>query len=280
MSPELTRQLMTAIDRMPAFPKSVQQVLELTRDLNCAPRDLVQVIERDPVLTVKILKVVNSAYFGLSRPVTSVNHAVVFLGFNTIKNLALSIAAIGILPSHNPAGFDIDQYLLHSLSTAGIARKLARQLDDIDPMDGYIAGLLHDFGKIVLAQYLPEAFGKAMQISRSGAVSLHQALRETIGIDHASVGALLVEKWRFPASLVSSITHPSDPDAQDTDLSACVFAANQISKKAQHGFAGNRVVEALPATMQKRLGGDLDGLTQGLGDLQPLLEEARLFARV
>ena len=89
MSPELTRQLMTAIDRMPAFPKSVQQVLELTRDLNCAPRDLVQVIERDPVLTVKILKVVNSAYFGLSRPVTSVNHAVVFLGFNTIKNLSL-----------------------------------------------------------------------------------------------------------------------------------------------------------------------------------------------
>ena len=97
MSPELSQKLAAAVDGMPAFPKSVQAILDLTRDVNCTPKDLVQVIDKDPVVTVKILKVVNSAYYSLPKQIASVNHAVVFLGFNTIKNLALGIAAIGML---------------------------------------------------------------------------------------------------------------------------------------------------------------------------------------
>jgi HD-like signal output (HDOD) protein len=128
MGYELTQKLAAAVDGMPAFPKSVRQILELTRSVDCKPKDIVQVIDKDPVLTVKILKVVNSAYYGLADPSTTVHHAVVFLGFNTIKNLALSIAAIGMLPRSNSAGFDAQQYLLHSLTTASIAKQLATRL--------------------------------------------------------------------------------------------------------------------------------------------------------
>src|SRR5450830_1661659 len=149
MSPELSLKLAAAVDGMPAFPKSVQQILELTRNVNCTPKDLVQVIDKDPVITVKILRVVNSAFYSLPKQITSINHAVVYLGFNTIKNLALTVAAVGILPQRNAANFDVSQYLLHSLSTAVIAKKLAVQLDDADPMDCFIGGLLHDFGKVV-----------------------------------------------------------------------------------------------------------------------------------
>jgi HD-like signal output (HDOD) protein len=143
MSPELSQKLAAAVDGMPAFPKSVQAILDLTRDVNCTPKDLVQVIDKDPVVTVKILKIVNSAYYSLPKQVTSINHAVVFLGFNTIKNLALSIAAIGMLPKSNEAGFDVQEYLLHSLATANIAKRLATDLGGVDPMDCFIAGLLH-----------------------------------------------------------------------------------------------------------------------------------------
>ena len=125
MSPELSQRLTAAVDGMPAFPKSVQRILELTRDVNSTPKDLVDVIDKDPVVTVKILKVVNSAYYSLPKQITSIGHAVVYLGFNTIKNLALSIAAIGMLPKDNPSGFDVQQYLLHSLATAGLAKQLA-----------------------------------------------------------------------------------------------------------------------------------------------------------
>jgi len=280
MSPELSQKLAAAVDRMPAFPKSVQAILDLTRDVNCTPKDLVQVIDKDPVVTVKILKVVNSAYYSLPKQITSINHAVVFLGFNTIKNLALGIAAIGMLPKSNAAGFDVQKYLLHSLATANIAKKIASDVDGADPMDCFIAGLLHDFGKVVFAQFLPEEFRQALEACQQDGSSLHEALRRTIGVDHAVVGGMLVEKWRFAPNLIETIQNMHGNDLKDTPMIACVFAANQISKKLQFGFGGNHYVEALSPAMSKRLGGNLDQVIAGLGDLQPLFEEAQVFSKL
>ena len=280
MSPELSAKLTAAVDGMPAFPKSVQKILELTSDVNSTPKDLVQVIDKDPVVTVKILKAVNSAYYGLPKQITSINHAVVFLGFNTIKNLALSIAAIGMLPKNNDAGFDGQQYLLHSLSTAAIAKQLALQVNDADPMDCFIAGLLHDFGKVVFAQFMPKEFRAALQVSQRNLTSLHVALRDLIGTDHAMVGAMLVEKWHFAPHLIETIRHQSGPDMRDTDMVACVFAANQVSKKMNFGFGGNAFIEEFPAQIALRLGGNLDDVILRLGDLQKLFKEAQVFARL
>jgi putative nucleotidyltransferase with HDIG domain len=280
MSPELSLKLAAAVDGMPAFPKSVQKILELTRDVNCSPKDLVQVIDKDPVVTVKVLRVVNSAYYSLPKQITSINHAVVYLGFNTIKNLALSIAAIGMLPASNAAGFDGAQYLIHSLSTAAIAKQLALRLDDADPMDCFIAGLLHDFGKVVFAQFMPDEFRKALESSQWNERSLHLALRDLIGADHAVVGAMLVEKWRFPAELVETIRCQYGPEVKDTPMIACVFAANQISKKLEFGFGGNPYVEELPPTIAKRLGGSLDEVIASLGDLTSVFEDAKIFSKI
>jgi putative nucleotidyltransferase with HDIG domain len=280
MSPELTKKLTAAVDGMPAFPKSVQRVLELTRDVNSTPKDLVEVIDKDPVLTVKILKVVNSAYYSLPKQITSVGHSVVYLGFNTIKNLALSIAAIGMLPKTNEAGFDGQQYLLHSLATAAIAKQLALKVGDADPMDCFIAGLLHDFGKVVLAQFMPAEFRQALQVSQQQGSSLHLALRATLGVDHAVVGAMLVEKWRFAPNLVDTIRYQYGPELADSDMIACVFAANQVSKKLNFGFAGNLLVEEFQPAVVKRLGGTLDEVIVRLGDLTPLFEEAKIFSKI
>ncbi|MFN4003447.1 MAG: HDOD domain-containing protein [Hylemonella sp.] len=280
MSPELSQKLATAVDGMPAFPKSVQAILDLTRDVNCTPRDLVQVIDKDPVVTVKILKVVNSAYYSLPKQITSINHAVVFLGFNTIKNLALGIAAIGMLPKTNAAGFDVQQYLLHSLATAGIARRLAADVAGADPMDCFIAGLLHDFGKVVFAQFMPAEFRQALETSQRDGSSLHRALQQTVGVDHTVVGGMLLQKWRFAAPLVETIQNMHGSPAQDTPMLACVYAANQIAKKLQFGFGGNPHVDALTPPMVQRLGGDLDDLIARLGDLDALFEEAKVFARL
>ena len=280
MNPELFEQLTAAIDSMPAFPKSVQRVLELTRHLECSAKDVVQVIEKDPVLTVKVLRVVNAAYYSLPKQINSINHAVVYLGFNTIKNLALSMAAIGILPAHKAAGFDGPQCLLHSLSTAGIARQIALRVDGAQAVDCFVAGLLHDFGKLLLAQFMTVQFQQALEISQRDGSSLHLALRDIIGADHANIGALLVEKWRFPADLVETIRYQYGPELKDTPMIACVFAANQIAKKLEFGFAGNCFVEELPPAIAERLGGSLDEVITALGDLAPVFEEARVFSRI
>lgn len=280
MSPELSQKLTAAVDKMPAFPKSVQRILELTRDVNSTPKDLVDIIDKDPVITVKVLKVVNSAYYNMPKQVTSIGHAVVYLGFNTIKNLALSIAAIGMLPKDNAAGFDVNQYLLHSLATAGIAKQLAGKIDSNDPMDCFIAGLLHDFGKVVFAQFMAAEFKTALQMSTESGLSLHVALQKTIGVDHAVVGAMLAEKWRFAPHLVETIRHQHTNNLMDTDMIACVFGANQISKKLNFGFGGNHFIDDFPVAVQKRLGGDIDAVISSMGDLSPMFEEAKIFAKV
>ncbi|APW42331.1 HDOD domain-containing protein [Rhodoferax saidenbachensis] len=280
MSPEISQKLAAAVEGMPAFPKSVQRILELTRDVNSTPKDLVDVIDKDPVVTVKILKVVNSAYYSLPKQITSIGHSVVYLGFNTIKNLALSIAAIGMLPKDNAAEFDVQQYLLHSLATAALAKQLASKVDDADPMDCFIAGLLHDFGKVVFAQFMPEEFKAALLISKNTGTSLHMALQQTIGADHVVVGAMLVEKWRFAPRLIETIRHQHIADFKDTDMIACVFGANQISKKLEFGFGGNPCIDEFPASVQKRLGGTLDQVIAAMGDLTPLFEEAKIFAKL
>lgn len=282
VSVELTRKLSLAVEKMPAFPKSVQRVLELTRDINCPPKELVMVIEKDPVLTMKLLRILNSAYYSFSKQITSVNQSVVYLGLNTVKNLALSFAAMGSLPQQNQAGFDVQQYLLHSLTTASLARTVCQKYsqDNTDPADCYIAGLLHDFGKVVFAQFLPAEFREALAVSAAQSMPLHLAEQQIIGTDHTVVGGMLVEKWQFPKQLTDNIrNHHSDISSGNT-VQSCLFAANQISKQLALGNGGNPVVEELPPALAEKFGCDLEGMIDSLGDISMLVSEAQVFTQI
>jgi HD-like signal output (HDOD) protein len=276
----LYQQLLTAVDNMQAFPVSVQNILKLTRDASCAPKDLVKVIDKDPVITVKVLRVVNSVYYGLPKKISSVDHAVVFLGFNTVKNLALSLAAVAMLPTNPLAGFDGHRYLLHCLTTAGITRQLSLKFPGSDPHDFFIAGLLHDFGKVVIAQVMPAEFKKALEFSVWNETSLHRALLEVVGIDHCEIGAMLLEKWHFPQGLIEAIRYQHDIEAARSPLTTCVFTANQISMSIGADFGGMPLPLALPPSIERVMGGTLTGVMASLGDLAPILQEARRFSRI
>lgn len=277
MRPELAPTLAAAMDRMPAFPHSVQRVLALTRDMQCSPKALVQVIENDPLMAVRVLRVVNSAHYGLPQKVTSIGHAVVYLGLNTIKNLALGIAAIGVLPQVNVGSFDSHQYLLHSLATAGISKQLAVLGGGVDPMDAFIAGLLHDFGKVVLAQHFPQEFCRALEFCHWHETSLHHALHEVMGIDHAAVGAMLLQKWNFAPALIEAVACQSGTPEPTTPLALCVFTANQASKQLQLGAGGNPFVEPLPGAAVQRFGGELPAIVARLGDTRTLMDHMQVF---
>ncbi|GAB4213004.1 MAG: hypothetical protein Fur007_06340 [Rhodoferax sp.] len=279
-SPDLSTRLAAAVEAMPAFPASVRRILTLTRDAGCAPKDLVQVIRNDPVITVRVLRVVNSAYYGLAQQMTSIDHAVVFLGFNTIKNLALSIAAISMMPSNPLAGFDGQRYLQHSLLVAGLARQLAQGPAQADPHDAFIAGLLHDFGKVVVAQFMPVEFRRAFEMSLWQERALHLTLHAVLGADPAEVAAMLAEKWRFAAELVQTLRHQHRPEQWDTAMTACVFAANQIAKRLGHDYGAYCQVLPLPDAVAARLGGGLEAVQASLGDTRALLAESTLFAHL
>lgn len=279
LSPELERKLAVAVDRMPAFPRSVQKVLEMSRNAGCLPKDLVAVIEKDPVMTLKVLKVVNSAYYNLPYPITSIGQGVVYLGLNTVKNLALAFAAVGILPRLNAAGFDIQRYLMHSLTTAVIARQLCAGFarGQLDPADAYITGLLHDFGKVVFAQFMAPEYRQVLALAEEKKIRLHEAEREVIGADHSHVGALLAAKWHFPDVLVDCIRHHHDAAPPASAMLDCLRLADQISRRQALGDGGNAWREEPPAAPE-RFGGDWDAILAALGDTDKIVADAMLFA--
>ncbi len=273
-------ELVAMCERMPAFPASVQKVITLTSDINSSPRDLVRVIDHDPVLTMKILKVANSAYFGLSRKVVSINHAVVYLGLNTVKHVALAIAAIGSLPTENDAGFDMQDFLQHSLTTAVITRALARKIrvPEVDAANYFVAGLLHDIGKVVFAQFRPTEFRGALSAARERGVPLYQTEEEFIGHSHAEVGAFLCESWDFPATLVGAIRAHHIPGTGRTEerIRHCLFFGNVL---ANHLFESvNAPVSAteddMPPWVFRMFGNDFDSILGSIEGLQTDLDQA------
>ncbi len=281
ISPELSKKLSDAVEKMPAFPESVQRILELSRDINCPPKELVAVIEKDPVMTMKLLHILNSAYYSFPKQITSVGQSVVFLGLNTIKNMALSFAVIGTLPQHNEAGFDMRRYLMHSLITASLARILCQKFnkDGTDPGDCNLVGLLHDFGKIVFAQSMPREFSAALAYSAEHKVPLHVAEREIIGVDHSLVGAMLIERWQFPQNLIDAIRHHHDRDLPGSTMQCCLYLADQMSKHLPLNMQGTQAAIELPDKVKARFGADIDEIIVKLGDLSNVVAEAQAFAQ-
>lgn len=276
MIPTVDDRLLVFVENMPAFPKSVQGILRLADDSQSAAKDFVQIIERDPVMTVKVLRIINSPYYGLPQKISSIPRAVVHLGINTIKNMALAIAAIGMFSPRNRSGFNVDSFLLHSLSTALIVKRLAErlQLPSCECSDYFVAGLLHDFGKLVFAECLPEAFNRALIDSNSRQVPLQAAERNYLGIDHAQLGKMLAEKWRFAESVIDAIEHHHDAYG-DNPMRDSVAAANQISKWMRLGDGGNPVIEAASEAAIALFGSaTLEDLAVSLGDLSPVRSEA------
>lgn len=275
--------LMKAVEQMPAFPKSVHQVLKLASDINCSQKELVEVIKKDPVFTLKILRLVNSAYFGLSREITSINHASVYLGLNTLKNVALGLAAVGAIPRTNVAGLDMGGFWLHSLAVATGTRMLGSMLgvSRDEAADYFAAGLLHDVGKVVFALYMPEEFKQVADRVAETGNSLAETEREVIEYSHADIGALLAEKWNLPKDLHDAIKRHHEPEeGAPSQVVDCVFAANQISKKLAFGSAGEYTIEPLPESIHRRFSLDIDGLIKELPTLDEEVERARIFIKL
>lgn len=274
-----THKLIAFVETMPAFPKSVQQVVQLASQIDAPAKEIVRVIECDPVMTVKILKAINSSFYGLPNKITSVQRAVVHIGLNTIKNLALGVAAIGMLNPHNKAGFDTSSFLLHSLTTAAISKMLAERLGlpPSECSDCFVAGLLHDFGKVVLAEFMPAEFNLALEKSQVQQLPLHHTELEFIGLNHAQAGRILAEKWGLSEQMIDAIAHHHKRNDSHNILRDCVFAANQISKHLQFGDSGNPVVDPFPESIVARFGLPLLPLCKALGDLDPVKQEAQGF---
>lgn len=227
------------IDDLPTLPSIAMEVNKMLRDYDTSISKLAQTIEKDQAMVPRILKLVNSAFFGFRSKISSISHAVVLLGFNTVRNAVVSISIIDAFPGDKKflEGFDITKFWNHSVAVAVISRYLAEKTR-LQPLDDFFTGgLLHDIGKVVLFQHFQDLFKKVWISARKNNLSFYDAEKKEIPITHAIIGAYLAKKWQLPGSLVDVIRyhHALSKNANDFNMLIIVHAADIIANSFMSG---------------------------------------------
>ncbi len=277
--------LVKDVDKIPPLSPTVAKVLELANDPLSSPTDLNRVISMDPSLTAKVLKLVNSVYFGLGQHVTSVVRVIIILGLNTIKNLALSTAVLGRMYKRKKVGsFDLEGFWRHNLGCAVVARELASLIGipKTEREEYFIAGLIHDLGKIVLSEHATDKFMATLDHLEHNMVYYFEAEEDLFGITHADIGALLALKWKLAPSLVASVRFHHHPERarEHQKIVYSVHLANLICKKNQVGNSGDRLLPEIPSEVLSVLNLSDKNIKKLSSGLEAELEKAMEFLSV
>lgn len=224
--------ILKRVEALPPLPMSALRVIDLTKNPETTVKDLEGVIEKDPALTAGMLRQANSAYYGYARRISSLQEAIVMLGFQVTQELAMS-AALAPLLNSRLVGYEIEQEGLwkHSLVTAMAAKRLCQHRKLAYGNIAFTAGLLHDIGKLVISIYIQEVGGYLMKKVKKAEISYVELEEKVIGYNHARVGGFLGRAWNLPDDLVAAISfHHSVSTAQDyAELSSVIHVANGLA---------------------------------------------------
>ena len=222
--------LIRQVQDLPSLPIAVTRVIQLTNDPKAGLSDVAHALASDQGLAARVLKLANSAYYGSSRRIGTVSEAVVILGMRTTRNLTLATSCQDML-EREVSGYFLPRGALwqHSLACAAAAQNLARRAHFRGTEEAFVAGLLHDIGKVIMSAYLKAEFAQVLTRVAKGRSTFSDAEREALGFDHAEVGARLLEHWNLPPTLVTAVRYHHAPSkAPENPLAALVHVADTI----------------------------------------------------
>jgi HD-like signal output (HDOD) protein len=243
---ERLQQLVGRMEHLPSVPSLYSEIVDKMHDPETTLEDVGTIIGKDIGMTAKILKLVNSAFFGLRRQVASPAEAVAYLGIDTIKSLVLSMHAFSQFEAATAGGFSLAKLWDHSMQVAAAAKRLVhKELNDRKMMDeAFVSGLLHDAGKTALAFNFPDQYGKILEETATTGGDLLQAEQQTFGASHADVGGYLLGLWGLPTPVVEAIAlhhHPILGTATTFTPLTAVHVANAFINA---GTSGTPVLDA------------------------------------
>ena len=280
---EQRRKIERFIQKMPSLSTTVGKVLEICSRTDASPNELNKVISLDPVLTGQVLKLINSAYYSLMNKVTSLTRAITMLGMNTVKNMALSTAIIqSVAGSNKSKALPTSRFWVHSIGV-GVSAKLlaiAKGVAIQEREEFFIAGLLHDLGKVPFGDEYIHVLSIANQEQRP----LVEVERELLGIDHQEVGDLIAAKWKLSRAMASCIGYHHDIDMaaeEDRSLVAIVALANMYVNIHDIGYGGDSFPEHADADMLLEYAGlDWSDLATIGDSVENEIQKAQIFLQV
>ncbi|MCG3152404.1 MAG: hypothetical protein GEEBNDBF_01701 [bacterium] len=234
-SAEEVKQFFLRKGELPTFPAVAAEFMSLANDPYASVLQIAEVVERDPALAAKTLKLANSAYIGYSRQVSNIRDAIVLLGLREMRALVLTISvfrAFGDLQKQIPPVWE--QYWVHSLAVAQTSRKLAKALRMKDAEQAYLAGLLHDVGKLLFYLYDANRYLEVLAAREASGDNLLEAERRNFGNCHPELGCWLLELWNFPPQLAEVVLYHETPELADASMPLVgIVSLAEILAKAQ-----------------------------------------------
>lgn len=250
------KKLIADIKTIPTLPEVYCRVSEMLENPKVSASAVAEVISRDPSLTAKILKLVNSAFYGLPQQVSTLTHALVLMGFSTVKSLILTMGLTDIFRASKSDNFSRANFWAHCFGTGLMAKSIAVRKNLSNVEEVFIQGLLHDIGKIVLDKYANQMFNKVIEEVEQKDCLILEAETRILGFTHADVGALVARKWNLPQNICKSIEFHHRPlKAENHSVEAgIVHLADILCRAKQIGSGGDRRIPALDPQVWESLG--------------------------
>lgn len=246
------------MQELPTLPVVVNKIIKTIGDERSSTGDLSDIISKDQSILSVVLRLVNSAFYGYSREITSVHQATVILGFNILKSIALGASIFKTMPKG--AGrhkFDRNALWVHSMGVATTARIMAEEVGFKDTEEAFVSGLLHDVGRVIFDSAFPEEFGILCEKVEKEGVTMIEAERDVMDMTHAEAGKILLVKWQLPPGVSTGAGFHHEPDKapeSHAELVAIIHLSDVICHKLDIGSGGDDTVPEMERYAMKRLG--------------------------
>lgn len=198
-------QMIEQINSLPSLPSVATKIMQLVANPDSRPMEIAEIISLDPALTAKVLRLVNSAFYGLRKQVSTVSQAVIYLGFNIIKNLALTASVFDAIKLGEVHKDLFEALMIHSVAVGMAAENIGQRLKFANPGELFTFGVLHDLGKMVEMQYFPDLFAQVHDQARDKQLMFIESEQEILGFTHVQVVYKLLVRWALPENLYETI---------------------------------------------------------------------------
>ncbi|MFA6464816.1 MAG: HDOD domain-containing protein [Desulfurivibrionaceae bacterium] len=238
------RDFLKKVKELPTISAVANEINTADKHDSLSAQSLGAIILRDPALTATVLKLANSAYYGMAREITTIERAVTVLGFDTIKNLALTISVFHVFKTREGQLLDLKNLWYHSLGAGLAAKHLALHspmlaADKTLPDQAFICGILHDIGKIAFAQNLPAEMAEILKQTHEGSLAQHEVEKNILGFNHQKAGQAMADLWNFPEDYQTVIRLHHAPAA------ATIGDNPRIAALVMTVYLGNKMAKAL-----------------------------------
>lgn len=275
-------QLLGKIDEIPSLSGVVSQINSMLKDPRTSADELGEVISMDQALAAKVLKLVNSSFYGFPGKIKTLPHAIALLGFSSIRNIVLTASIIGAFSTKNKQeGLNLKDFWLHSIAVGALAKTISKTLKLSNPDEYFLSGLLHDMGKLVLQLHLTPEYLEVFVHIKESPMHILNAEEAVLGVSHSDVGAWLARHWKLPQDIINSIEYHHKPSLSLNPISPSVIQLSDIlARGLEIGSGGDPFIPPCDAFVWEALSLSEVSIEEILKHSSSEIENAAVFMSI